>query len=123
MRTWMKSLIALSILAPVNFVQAGSFYDLTPNWLDYIYHGLLVGLIFLAMIVCLLIFRNLRGGNLGRPWFILTIALLAILARSVLGILTIFDIAYFQATVFAGLDVLFFLILLIGLMTYKIGLD
>ena len=116
-------LTALIILFFSNLVSAGEFYKLYPQWLEYAYYFALAALIFLALIVMFGIFGNLKGGKLGLPWIFMILAFVAMLARTVLGILTIFDLAYFQAVVLAGLDVLFFVLILIGLVLYKVGLE
>ena len=114
---------ALSVILPGNIVLAGGFYQLAPSWLDTIYHFVLLSLIVVGLIVCLMIFRNLKGGNLDKPWLFFVIALALMLIRSILATLTIFDAGYFQAIVFAGLDVGFYVMFLIGLVLYKIGLN
>ena len=123
MTTRILTLTGLAVAMPVNFAFAGGFYRLTPYWLGYIYQLLLLGLIFIGVIVSFSVYRSLRDGNLGRPWLFIMLALIVIMARSVLGTLTVFNIAFFQATLFAGLDVLFYILLLIGLFRYKVGLN
>ena len=114
---------ALAFLTTSSTAFAGEFYKLHPQWLEYTYHILMLGLIVLGLGVSLSIFSNLKGGKLSRSWLIILAALLVILARTVLGILTVFDIQFFQAIAFAGLDILFFILLLVGLILYKVGLN
>jgi hypothetical protein len=102
---------------------AGEFYKLYPQWLEYTYHLLSLGLIVVALGVSFSIFRNLKGGQLSKPWIIILIALFIIFVRTALSILTVFDIQFFQAIAFAGLDILFFILLLVGLILYKVGLS
>lgn len=114
---------AVIIIMTIKTASAGEFYKIYPTSLELGYHIFLV--IFSA--ACLLysysIFSNLRGGRLGLPWIFILLALVAMLGRTVLGILTVFDIAYFQALVFAGLDALFIVLFLVGLIIYKTGLN
>jgi len=123
MKTNTLIITGLAVLLPGKVALAGGFYKLTPYWMEYIYHLLLLGLIALGLIVSFSVFRALKGGNLEKPWLFFLLALAVMLARSVLGTLTVFDIAFFQAAVFAGLDVLFYLLFVIGLIKYKIGLN
>ena len=117
------TLTVFLILSLSNLISAGEFYQLYPAWLQYAYYFALAALIFIALIVSFGIFGNLKGGKLGLPWIFIILAFFAVLARTVLGILTVFDLAYFQAVVMAGLDVLFFVLILIGLVLYKVGLE
>ncbi len=116
-------LTGLIVLFNSRITLAGEFYKLYPQWLEYVYHLFLGTFILAGLIVSYSIFNNLRGGKLGITWILIMLALTAILARTVLALLTIFDIAFFQAIVYAGLDVLFILLLLTGLILYKIGLN
>lgn len=102
---------------------AGEFYKLHPKWIEYIYNLLLFGFIGVCLGLSYSIFNNLKGGKLSLPWLFIVISLAVILARTVLSILTVLDIQYFQAMLFAGLDILFFLLLLVGLVLYKVGLS
>ena len=104
-------------------VFAGEFYKLYPRWLDQGYHVVLAALLLVGFFVCLSIFNNFKGGKLGLPWIIIMIGFIAGLARSILSVLTVFDMQYFQAAAFAGLDILFFVLLLLGLILYKFGLE
>ena len=123
MRIKISTLTSLAVLFPAKIALAGGFYKIIPYWLEYIYHLLLLGLIAVGFIACFSVYRTLKGGKLGKSWLVILIAFTMIFARTVLGTLTIFDIAYFQALIFAGLDVLFYIFLVIGLILYKIGLD
>jgi hypothetical protein len=102
---------------------AGEFYKIHPGWLEYIYYLLLFGLIIVCLSTSYSIFTNLKGGKLSLPWLFVVIALAVVLIRTFFGILTVFNIQYFQAMLFAGLDILFFILLLTGLVLYKVGLD
>jgi hypothetical protein len=117
------ALIAAVMIAAVKPVYAGEFYKLYPSWLESLYHILLTLLIILCVFVSYLLFKNFKGGKLGLPWIIIIVAFIAILARSIMGLLAVFDIQYFQALAFAGLDIAFFVLLLIGLILYKVGLE
>jgi len=123
MKAYALILTGLAVLLPGKVALAGGFYKLTPYWMEYVYHLLLLGLIVVGLIVCFLVFRALKGGNLGKSWLFFFLALVVMLTRSVLATLTVFDIAFFQAAVFAGLDVLFYLLFVTGLIKYKIGLN
>jgi len=102
---------------------AGEFYKLHPKWLEYAYNLVLFGIIGICLGISYTIFNNLKGGKLSLPWLFIVLSLIVILARTVLGVLTVFDIQYFQAMLFAGLDILFFILLLVGLVLYKVGLS
>ena len=123
MNTKIKILTILGIFFPGNIALAGGFYKLTPYWLEYVYHFALLGLVLISLIISFHVFKVFKGGKLGKSWFLFLLAFIAIIARSVLGLLVIFDIAYFHALAFAGLDVLFYLLLTTGLILYKTGLD
>lgn len=101
---------------------AGEFYKLYPLWLESAYRFLILILIAACLFVCFSVFNTLRGGKFGMPWALLLVALVAIFVRTLLEVLTVFNIAYFQAYVFAGIYILFFLLLLVGFILYKIGL-
>jgi len=101
---------------------AGEFYKLYPTWLEYVYRLLILVLITAGLFVCLSIFNTLRGGKFGLPWVLILMAMIAIFIRTLLGVLTVFNIAFFQAVAFAGLDILFFLLLLVSFVLYKVGL-
>lgn len=120
----LKALLTfLIILSSSEYAAAGEFYKLYPQWLEYLYYFLLVGLISAALIIALTIFNNLKGGKLGLPWIFFMMAFVVMLARTVFGILTVLDVAYFRAVVLAGLDIAFFVLLLAGLVLYKVGLE
>jgi hypothetical protein len=123
MRIRLYIMAILTVLFPGNLAFAGNFYKIVPHWLEYAYHILLILLIFLAFLFCFSIFKTLRDGKLGKPWLLFLLAFASMFARTILGILTVFNIAYFKALVFAGLDILFFVFFLIGLIIYKLGLD
>ncbi|MCP4581391.1 MAG: hypothetical protein GY839_07210 [candidate division Zixibacteria bacterium] len=112
-----------AVLLADKAAMAGEFYKLYPQWLEYSYHLLSLGLIATSLGVSYSIYRNLKGGQLSVPWVIILIALFVIFIRTVFSILTIFDVQFFQAIAFAGLDILFFILLLIGLILYKVGLN
>jgi hypothetical protein len=120
-----KILIATlaAILMVSRPVYAGEFYKLYPSWLELLYHILSALFIVISVFVSYLIFKNFKGGKLGLPWIFIIISLLLMLVRSIMSLLTIFDIQYFQALAFAGLDIMFFILLLIGLILYKVGLE
>jgi hypothetical protein len=65
----------------------------------------------------------MQGGKLGLPWLFIMISLISIFIRTALGFLTVLEAAYFKAFVFAILDLIFFLLLLGGLLLYKENLD
>lgn len=115
--------ISLGILVICKPVFAGEFYKLYPGWLELVYHIALAVILAASLIVSLTIFRNFKGGKLGVPWIIILIAFSAMLLRSLMSILTVFNLQYFKAIAFAGLDILFFILLLIGLLLYKVGLE
>jgi len=123
MRLKTAILTILTIAFTSKIALAGEFYKIHPQWLEYAYNLLLFGLICVSLSTSYSIFTNLKGGKLSLPWLFVVIALVVILIRTVLGILTIFDIQYFQAILFAGLDILFFILLLTGLVLYKVGLN
>jgi hypothetical protein len=104
-------------------VFAGEFYKLYPRWLELGYHLSLTLLILGSMVVSFLIFSNFKGGKLGWPWILVMIGFGALLVRMVMSLLTVFDAQFFQAVAFAGLDILFFILILIGLILYKIGIE
>jgi len=104
-------------------VSAGEFYKLYPRWLELGYQFSLALLIMGSMVVSYLIFSNFKGGKLGWPWILVMIGLGALLVRMVMSLLTVFDTQYFQAVAFAGLDILFFILLLIGLILYRVGIE
>ncbi len=116
-------LVPIAILASGKSAYAGEFYNLYPRWLELTYHGLLTLIIVVGFFLCFSIFNNFKGGKMGMPWIIIMIAFVAALARMVMSLLSVFDIQYFQAIAFAGLDILFFILLLIGLILYKVGLE
>jgi hypothetical protein len=111
------------ILIAAKTASAGEFYKIYPTWLEFGYHIFLVVFSAASLLYCYSIYGNLRGGRLGLPWIFILLALVAMLARTAMGILTVFDVAFFQAIVFAGLDALFITLLLIGLIIYKTGLN
>jgi hypothetical protein len=121
----LKTLIAttLAVVFVSKMALAGEFYKLYPQWLEYAYNFLLLGFICICLSLSYSIFNNLKGGKLSLPWLFIMISMVVILARTVMSILTVFDIQYFQAIVFAGLDILFFILLLLGLVLYKVGLS
>lgn len=121
----LKTLIlsSLTVLLPINIAFAGEFYKLHPYWLEYGYHILIQVLLIVGLFVSFSVFRTLKGGNFGRSWLFIFLAIFVMTARTVLGMLTIFDIAFFQAYMFAGLDILFYILLMLGLILYKIGLE
>jgi hypothetical protein len=123
MQRKLMATVAAVMLAAVKPVYAGEFYKLYPSWMDMLYHILLTFLIILCAFVGFLLFKNFKGGKLGMPWLIIICAFVVILIRSIMGILVVFDIQYFQALAFAGLDILFFILLLVGLILYKVGLE
>jgi len=123
MRLKITILSGVMILMAAKTASAGEFYKLYPTWLEFVYHIFLVAFSLASLVYSYSIFSNLRGGRLGLPWIFILLALVAMLGRTALGILTVFDIAYFQALVFAGLDASFIVLLLIGLIIYKTGLN
>ncbi|MCD6163309.1 MAG: hypothetical protein J7K40_12990 [candidate division Zixibacteria bacterium] len=112
-----------AVLLPANIALAGEFYKLYPYWLEYGYHILIQIMLIVGLFVSFSVFRTLKGGNLGRAWLFIFLAIIVMTARTTLGLLTVFNIAYFQALMFAGLDVLFYFLLIMGLILYKIGLE
>lgn len=120
-----KKISILACLVVIAFYKeafAGGFYKLYPLWLEYVYRLLVLTLITAGLFVCFSIFNTLRGGKFGLPWVFIVVAMAAIFIRMLLGVLTVFNIAFFQAIAFAGLDILFFLLLLVGFVLYKVGL-
>ncbi len=118
-----SALVAFLVATFFNEAFAGEFYKLYPLWLEYAYRLLALVLISAGLFVCFSVFNTLRGGKFGLPWAFLLMALVTIFIRTLLEVLTVFDIAYFQAYVFAGIYILFFLLLLVGFILYKIGLE
>lgn len=116
-------LIPITILLSSRSVFAGEFYNLFPRWLELGYNGLLAIFMIVGFFICLSIYNNFKGGKLSMPWIIIMIAFLAALVRLIMSVLTIMDIQYFVAIAFAGMDILFFILLLIGLILYKVGLE
>jgi hypothetical protein len=116
-----KTLAVALILSQTAY--AGEFYKLYPQWLESLYYLLLALFIIGSIALSYFIFSNLKGGKLGRPWIFIMAGLGVWFIRTIMGILTAFDVQYFQAAAFAGLDILFFILLLAGLILYKIGLE
>lgn len=115
-------LAGLIIIAFYKESFAGEFYKLYPLWLEYVYRLLMLILITAGLFACFSIFNTLRGGKFGLPWVLMMMAMIAIFIRTLLGVLTVSNIAFFQAVAFAGLDILFFLLLLVSFVLYKVGL-
>jgi len=115
--------ICLIILAIPESAWAGDFYKLYPSWLEFIYHLLLLAFIAACLYTSYSIYTTMQGGKLGLPWLFIMISLISIFIRTALGFLTVLEAAYFKAFVFAILDLIFFLLLLGGLLLYKENLD
>jgi hypothetical protein len=123
----MKSILikltaAFLVCAPAT-AYAGEFYPLRPSWLEFFYHFCLLAIIITSVYTCYSIYATMRGGKLGTPWLMMLIALSVALLRTILGFLTVVELAFFKAIAFAILDLAFFLLLIIGLFLYKENLD
>jgi len=102
---------------------AGEFYKISPSWLEFAYYLSLLALIAACLYTGYSIYSTMQGGKLGLPWAFVMSALSAVLLRTILGFLSVIEVAFFKAIVFAVLDILFFLLLLIGLLLYKKNLE
>ncbi len=117
------ALSCLAILAIPEYALAGEFYLLTPTWFGYLYYLLTMALIVACLYTSYLIYNTMKGGKLGLPWSLFLISFGALLLRTVLGFLTFIDAGYFKAVVFAVLDLIFIIALMIGLLLYKENLS
>lgn len=120
------TIIALVFLAIITIPEnalAGEFYQLTPTWFGYVYYLLTMAFIVACFYTCYLIYSTMKGGKLGLPWVLLLISFGALLLRTILGFLTFIDAGYFKAVVFAALDLIFIIALMIGLLLYKENLS
>jgi hypothetical protein len=116
-------LTAIILLAVPAIANAGEFYPLRPSWLEFFYHLGLLAIISAGVFTCYSIYVTMRGGKLGTPWLMILIALSVELLRTILGFLTVLEVAFFKAIAFATFDLAFFLLLMIGLFLYKENLD
>lgn len=111
------------VIAPGGCALAGEFYNLHPEWLAMVYHAAILALSLAGALICLSIFKTLRGGQFERAWVFWLAALGIMAIRTALGFLTVSNVAYFQATLFAGLDFVFYVLIFVGLVLYKTGLN
>jgi hypothetical protein len=115
--------LCLAILAIPELAWAGDFYKLYPSWIEFIYHLLLLAFIAASLYTSYSIYKTMQGGKLGLPWLLVMISLIAVFLRTILGFLTVLEVAYFKAIVFAILDLIFFILLMAGLLLYKENLE
>ena len=115
--------LCLAVLAIPERALAGEFYQLTPTWFGYVYYLLTLALIVACFYTSYLIYSTMKGGKLGLPWVLFLISFGALLLRTGLGFLTFVDAGYFKAAVFAVLDLIFIIALMIGLLLYKENLN
>lgn len=116
-------ILCLVFLAIPEYASAGEFYQLTPTWFGYVYYLSTMALIVACFYTSYLIYSTMKGGKLGLPWTLFLIAFGALLLRTGLGFLTFIDAGYFKAVVFAILDLIFIIALMIGLLLYKENLN
>jgi hypothetical protein len=116
-------ILSLAVLAIPAYALAGEFYQLTPTWFGYLYYLLTMALIVACFYTSYLIYNTMKGGKLGLPWVLFLISFGALFLRTVLGFLTFIDAGYFKAVVFAVLDLIFIIALMIGLLLYKENLN
>lgn len=123
MKKLLSKIIVTGMIMIPGTAAAGQFYEIHPPWLQIVYYLLL--LVFLAGSAFLgySIYAAMRGGKLGRPWLLMTIALAVMLVRTVFGFVAVLGLAYFKALFFAGLDVLFVVLLIIGMILHKESLQ
>jgi hypothetical protein len=115
--------ICLAILAIPEYALAGEFYQLTPAWFGYVYYLLTMAIIVACFYTSYLIYNTMKGGKLGLPWALFLVAFGSLILRTGLGFLTFIDAGYFKAAVFAVLDLIFIVALMIGLLLYKENLN
>lgn len=120
----LKALIAigLAVLIP-EYALAGEFYQLAPPWFGYLYYLLIMAIIVACFYTSYLIYSTMKGGKLGLPWIFFLISFGSLFLRTGLGFLTFIDVGYFKAAVFAVLDLIFIIALMIGLLLYKENLN
>ena len=123
----MKSrLIVISsvVLAAIpQIAYAGEFYPLRPSWFEFIYHLCLMAFIAACLYISYSIYATMRGGKLGLPWLMMLLSFSVVLLRTILGFLTVLEVAFFKALAFAILDLAFFILLMVGLLLYKENLE
>ncbi|NLI14738.1 MAG: hypothetical protein GX409_00470 [candidate division Zixibacteria bacterium] len=116
-------LLSVIIMAIPELALAGEFYQLTPTWFGYVYYLLSMALIAACFYTSYLVYSTMKGGKLGLPWILFLISFGTLLLRTALGFLTFIDVGYFKAVVFAVLDLIFIVALMIGLLLYKENLN